>query len=120
MTESDCGKSDSSICLILLGNPRQASSPAATLYSILRNLVNTKYEHDTQIKFVWTVKHSLYPTNSPLIAVRGKRQRFTTFPIDELKNTSEVAPDAVDNWIENILSGTVRFDQAFGTGRDEL
>ncbi len=90
--EGDCSEKDSSLCVILLGNLKDDMK----LYSEVKS-ASERFSSDP-VKFFWSNSdkfRKIFDTNSPIIAVKGKRKRYST-----------LSPGGdVSEWIEEIITG---------------
>ena len=98
----DCSSKDSSICILLLGNPTNDSAVSQN-YDVLKQLAE-RFKSDP-VKFFWIDGGSKFvtmfqdATNGKVVAYRGKRNKYSIF------EGSPVEFETVNVWIDNIVSG---------------
>ena len=99
--KADCSPSDSSICVLMLVDPK-ADAVAAESYKTLKQLAE-KYASDP-VKFYWVDPKSKFVSlfrevgSSRIVAYRGKRNKYSAFE-------GTVDTGAMSGWLDNILEG---------------
>lgn len=100
--KEDCSSKDSSICVLLFGNP--ASNPTAgQKYDIMKQLAE-RFKSDP-VKFFWVHEKSGFAakfqgaTAGMVLAYRGKRNKYSLF------EAIDFSFETANSWIDNIVTG---------------
>jgi curved DNA-binding protein CbpA len=107
--KEDCSAKDSSICVLLFGNP-SSNGTAAKGYDVMKQLAE-RFKSDP-VKFFWVESDSrfvkLFEDSSPgrIVAYRGKRNKYAVF------ERSEVEFESANSWISEIVTGGVTLSKS--------
>lgn len=96
--KDDCSPTDSSICVLLMGNP----SVHAETYETLKKLAE-RFKSDP-VKFFWVDEKSKFANmfgGPKLVAYRGKRNKYSDFV------GPEFSFERMRSWIDDIITGGV-------------